>query len=73
MTGDVQLIKPKKLKARIEELDLKQVELSKQFNVSTQTFNGWVKGRITPSLETAFKLSKILECQIEDIFEYIED
>jgi DNA-binding XRE family transcriptional regulator len=62
-----------KIKIRLAELDIKQTELAEEFRVSKQTFNGWVTGRIKPSLEVAFRLAKRLECKIEDLWNYEDE
>jgi DNA-binding XRE family transcriptional regulator len=66
------LIKPK-IKIRLAELDIKQIELAEEFGVSKQTFNGWVSGRIKPSLEIAFRLAKRLNCKVDDLWNYEEE
>jgi DNA-binding XRE family transcriptional regulator len=66
------LIKPR-IKVRLAELDIKQTELAEEFGVSKQTFNGWVTGRIKPSLEIAFRLAKRLDCKIEDLWSYDDE
>jgi DNA-binding XRE family transcriptional regulator len=66
------LIKPK-IKVRLAELDLKQTDLAEEFGVSKQTFNGWVSGRIKPSLEVAFRLAKRLNCKVDDLWIYEEE
>jgi len=38
-------------------------------NVSRQTINAIETGKYDPSLPLAFKLSRLFECQIEDIFD----
>ncbi len=63
------MLKPK-IKVRLAELDMQQQELSEILGVTKQTINGWAKGRSTPSLETAFKIAKILNCKVDDLFIY---
>lgn len=63
------MLKPK-IKVRLAELDMQQQELSEILGVTKQTINGWVKGRSMPSLETAFKIAKILNCKVDDLFIY---
>lgn len=71
-----QLIKVIKLKNRIKEFrarfDLTQFALSQLVNVSRQTILAIEKGRYNPSIELAFKLSRVFNCRIEDIF-FFED
>lgn len=51
------------------EHDLTQAELAKQLDVSRQTINAIEKGKFDPSLPLAFKLARLFEKTIEDIFE----
>lgn len=52
---------------------LTQQELADKLFVSRQTINSLEKGRYNPSISLAFKLSKIFDLPIEDIFIYEED
>ncbi|SFP96866.1 Helix-turn-helix [Psychrobacillus psychrotolerans] len=42
-------------------------------NVSRQTIISLEKGRNNPSITLAFKLARLFNCHIEDIFIYEED
>ena len=46
-----------------------QAALGDKLNVSRQTINAIETGKYDPSLPLAFKLARLFECQIEDIFE----
>ncbi len=46
-----------------------QGELAKQLRVSRQTVNAIETGRYDPSLPLAFKVARLFEQRIEDIFE----
>ena len=52
---------------------LSQDQLAEKLGVSRQTIISLEKGRYNPSITLAFKLAKLFECQIEDIFIYEED
>ena len=54
-------------------LGMTQDELSEMLNVSRQTIISLEKGRYNPSITLAFKLSKLFNCTIEDIFIYEEE
>lgn len=45
-----------------------QAALGEQLNVSRQTVNAIETGRYDPSLPLAFKLARLFDCAIEDIF-----
>jgi DNA-binding XRE family transcriptional regulator len=66
------LLKPK-LKIRLAEIDMQQTALADQMGVTKQTMNAWVKGRVKPPLETAFKIAKILECTVDELWDYEEE
>jgi putative transcriptional regulator len=51
-----------------EERDWTQADLAVQLNVSRQTVNALEAGRYAPSLPLAFKLARLFERRIEDIF-----
>ncbi len=46
-----------------------QEELARKVGVSRQTINYIEKGRYQPSVKLALKLSAVLKCRVEDIFE----
>lgn len=49
---------------------LTQEQLAEQLGVSRQTVVAIERGRYSPSLEYAFKLSRILDAPIEELFHY---
>jgi DNA-binding XRE family transcriptional regulator len=61
-----------RLKVRLAELEIKQQDLSEQLGVTKQTLNGWVNSRTVPTLEMAFRIAKILDCKVDDLFTYEE-
>jgi putative transcriptional regulator len=58
-----------KLKVLRAERDLTQADLAIELNVSRQTVNAIEKGKFDPSLPLAFKMSKLFELPIEEIFQ----
>lgn len=48
--------------------DLTQEDLAVKVEVTRQTINAIEKGKYSPSLDLAFKLAKLFEVKIEDIF-----
>ncbi|WP_144605828.1 helix-turn-helix transcriptional regulator [Algoriphagus algorifonticola] len=64
------------MKNRIRELrvikNMTQEDLAEIIGVSRQTINAIEKEKFDPSLPTAFKLSKLFELSIEEIFHYEE-
>ncbi|KAA0944344.1 helix-turn-helix transcriptional regulator [Sporosarcina sp. ANT_H38] len=54
-------------------MGLTQDDLSEKLEVSRQTIISLEKGRYNPSLVLAFKIAKLFECRIEDIFKPEEE
>lgn len=59
-------------KYRFLKDEMTQQELAKALGVSRQTIVAIEKGQYSPSLELAFKLSKVFDMTIDDLF-YLED
>lgn len=58
-----------RLKVLRAELDWTQAELATKLEVSRQTINAIEKGKFDPSLPLAFKISRLFNLPIEDIFQ----
>jgi len=52
--------------------DWSQADLAARLGVSRQTVNAIETGRYDPSLELAFRVARLFELRIEEIFEPIE-
>ena len=57
-----------RLKVLRAERDWTQAQLAKELSVSRQTVNAIEKGKFDPSLPLAFKVARLFELPIEDIF-----
>ena len=57
-----------RLKVLRAENDFTQADLAIKLEVSRQTVNAIEKGKFDPSLPLAFKISKLFEFPIEEIF-----
>ncbi|MFT5183112.1 MAG: putative transcriptional regulator [Flavobacteriales bacterium] len=57
-----------RLKVLRAERDLTQADLADELDVSRQTINAIEKGKFDPSLPLAFKMSRLFEMSIEEIF-----
>jgi putative transcriptional regulator len=56
-----------------KERNLSQEELGKLLNVSRQTIISIEKKRYMPSLKLAFKIAKVFDQSIEDLFLFDEE
>lgn len=59
-----------KMKVRLAELNLKHQDVANELGVTKQTLSLWVNSRSFPPLETAFKIAKLLDCKVDDLFTY---
>ena len=57
-----------RLKILRAEKDITQGQLADQLDVSRQTINAIEKGKFDPSLPLAFKIARLFNLAIEDIF-----
>tara|TARA_Y100000385_G_C13065314_1_gene626387 strand:- start:470 stop:661 length:192 start_codon:yes stop_codon:yes gene_type:complete len=57
-----------RLKVLRAENDFTQADLAIKLEVSRQTVNAIEKGKFDPSLPLAFKISKLFQLPIEEIF-----
>jgi putative transcriptional regulator len=62
-----------KIKEFRERLGCTQDDLAQKLEVSRQTIISLEKGKYNPSIILAFKLSKLFNVKIEDIFIYEEE
>ncbi|HMG94583.1 MAG TPA: helix-turn-helix transcriptional regulator [Chryseolinea sp.] len=59
-----------RIKVLRAERNMTQEDLAIEVQVSRQTINAIEKGKFDPSLPLAFKISRLFELAIEDIFQY---
>ena len=58
-----------KLKVLRAERDWTQAQLATELDVTRQTVNAIETGKFDPSLPLAFKIARLFEMSIEDIFQ----
>ena len=58
-----------RLKVLRAERDWSQADLAERLEVSRQSVNAIETGKFDPSLSLAFKLARLFEMRIEEIFE----
>ncbi|MDN3593758.1 helix-turn-helix transcriptional regulator [Zunongwangia endophytica] len=58
-----------KIKVLRAEQNITQAELANRVEVSRQTINAIEKGKFDPSLPLAFRISRLFNARIEDIFQ----
>jgi putative transcriptional regulator len=56
------------LRALRAEREWTQAELAERLNVSRQTVNAIEKGKFDPSLPVAFRIARLFDLRIEEIF-----
>lgn len=61
------------VKEKRSEMNLTQDEFATLLNVSRQTVISLEKGKYNPSIILAFKIAKVFNCSIEDVFIYKGD
>ncbi|GKU81180.1 helix-turn-helix transcriptional regulator [Niallia sp. NCCP-28] len=65
------------LKSRIGELlrisKYRREYILKEIGVSPNTLTNWVTGKTYPTMDKAYILAKLLECKLEDLYEYKEE
>lgn len=57
-----------RLKEILDERGIKQNWLAEQVGITKQTMSNLIKNRFTTSMDIAFKISKVLNMEITDIF-----
>ncbi|MYL41785.1 helix-turn-helix transcriptional regulator [Virgibacillus salexigens] len=60
------------LRYRLNDAQMNQEELSAKLGVTSQQVNKYVRNRQKMSLQVAKNIASILDCQIEDLYEWIE-
>ena len=53
--------------------EMTQKELAKKVGVTRQTIIAVENAKYSPSLELAFRIAKVFDVPLEDIFSYIDD
>lgn len=55
---------------RIQAGEMSQGELADRVGVTRQTVNAIEQGKYSPSLEVAFKIARVFDAPLEDVFQY---
>ena len=69
------MVKPTQIINQIRNLrfaadEMTQGELADRIDVTRQTVNAIEQGKYSPSLEVAFKISRVFGVALEDVFQY---
>ncbi len=51
-------------------LKLRQGDLAESLGVTRQTINAIEQGKHDPSLKLAFKMGRVFNCRVEDLFDF---
>ena len=62
----------KNVKKKIKDNKFTQDDVADKLGMSKRTFKGWISKNILPDVETAFKISEILNVSISDLCGYSE-
>lgn len=60
------------LRYRLQKAEMSQQELADRLGVKKQQVNSYVMGERKMSLTTAKNISEIIDCNIDDLYEWIE-
>lgn len=60
------------IKDIIDAQGLRQKYVAEKMGVTPQQLNNWIKGKSYPPMNKAFKLAKILNCTVHDLWELEE-
>ena len=69
MAPEALILMKNRLKVLRAERDWSQADLATRLDVSRQTVNALETGKYDPSLPLAFKIARLFESRIEDIFQ----
>lgn len=58
-----------KINEQIELNGRKKKWVAQQLGVSQEVLSRWINGRSMPSVNNLFKLAKILNCKVDDLYE----
>ncbi len=58
------------IKCLREKKSISQIDLANQMNVTQATISSWESGKANPTADKLMLLSNILECKIDELFEY---
>ena len=58
---------------RFHQGEMTQQELADKIGVTRQTVNAIEGGKYSPSLEVAFKIARVFNKPLEEVFQYVED
>jgi putative transcriptional regulator len=70
---DVMKLVKNKLEEIRKERGIRQEDLASELEVSRQTISSLEKGRYNPSIQLAFKIARLFNMSIEEIFIYEEE
>jgi putative transcriptional regulator len=58
-----------KIGERIDEQGYKRKFVAEKMGVSPNQLSNWVTGKSYPTTEKLFKLAKVLQCKVDDLYE----
>lgn len=62
-----------RLNELIEKSGLRKKYIAKEVGITPTQFSNWIAGRSYPPLDKAYKLAKLLNCKVDDLYEEEEE
>lgn len=60
------------LQQLLDEKGMEQAELARKLNVTRPQINKYVRNKQGMTLQTAYNIAQILQCHVEDLYEWVE-
>ena len=57
---------------RFEHQEMTQADLAQQVGITRQTVHAIERNKYSPSLEVAFRISRVFQVPLEDVFQFSE-
>lgn len=62
-----------KLNEIIKSSGLRKGFLAEKVGITPQQFSKWIKGEVYPPADQLFYLARLLNCKVDDMYEYEKD
>jgi putative transcriptional regulator len=62
-----------KIGAMLRSSKYRREYVQQKLGVSANTLSNWSRGNTYPTVDKAFILAELLDCKVEDLYEYIKE